>query len=189
MSKYINLLLKGQTYRQQEKIFEKIRTASFVIGFICITSLAVVFLLKTVKEVERARLLSQKERLLSELLNKRDIEKKVIYFNDKSVEFENILAKDVNFLPYYRLLVNYLPISTGSAEIESMKYENEKNVSFTLNFSDYDVFYDSLNNLEDLAFLKIFERLSLEEFSITGESTNNYKVSFSGKFKPVDQIP
>ena len=110
MSKYINLLLKGQTYRQQEKIFEKIRTASFVIGFICITSLAVVFLLKTVKEVERARLLSQKERLLSELLNKRDIEKKVIYFNDKSVEFENILAKDVNFLPYYRLLVNYLPI-------------------------------------------------------------------------------
>lgn len=187
MKRTINLLSRRRTYQYKEKIFGVLRTITILIGVLCVGALGVVFFLKTREQLYNKALLSRKEEYLTELLTKKDIEKKVVYFNEKSIAVDNLLKNDVRFLPYYRLLVSYLPQgASGSADLAEMQYDNKREASFTLNFPDSTDFYNVLDYFEEERFLSIFEKLTLKEFPVSDEpALGGFQVVFNGRFKPI----
>lgn len=186
MSQAINLLRKRQLYKHKEKIFAIFRLMTVVFGGFCVGALVMMFYLKTNAQLKNKALLGKKEQYLTELLTKKDVEKQVLYFNDKSIAFDKILKEDVNFLPYYRLLSSRLPTATGAATLSDVTYNNKGEVSFALTFPDYNSFYNVLNDFQNQSFLNIFEKLSLGSFKVGNESgTTEYKISLQGNLEPI----
>lgn len=184
MNHSVNLLTKRQTYKHKERLFQIYRTLTVLLGGLCVGALVVVFYLKTASQLTNRSLLSKKEEYLTELLTKKGIEKKVVYFNEKSIVFDRLLKSDVNFLAYYRLLQSRLPLATESAALADVSYHNNGDVAFTLNFGNYTSFYNTINDLEAENFLHIFEQLTLDSVPTFEKEGAGYKVSFTGKLKP-----
>lgn len=199
MKKHINLflVLKAKNYQKREKIFKIIKTFAVVIGVFIILSLAAVFFIKRQVSAEYKSLLAKKEEYLKALSSKQDLEKKVAYFNQKSSAFTSILNQDVNFLPYYNFLLSHMPIaiSSDSAALNQINFDNQKNIKFSLNFNDPYVFLNNFEDFQNENFLKIFDELTLSEFTISegnkaketaSEDKNaNFSISFTGKLKPI----
>ncbi len=183
MKKYINLLSKKKDYQKKEKFFNLFRKITTLLGIVTIFILLSLFVVYQKIKSQHQSLLSKKEDYLNQLILKKDVEKQIIYFNEKSSLFNNILKKDVNFLPYYRILKTYLPVSTESADISSIKYDNQKIVEFALSFSNYEDLYNSLSNLENEEFLNIFDDLTLQSINLSETKIKNYQLSLKGKFK------
>lgn len=197
MKKHINLLLvlKKKNYQKREKIFKIIKIFTVIIGVFTILSLAAVFFIKRQVLEEYKTLLDKKEEYLKLLSSKQDLDKKVVYFNEKSSAFANILNQDVNFLPYYDLLLSHIPISSDSASLSQINFDNQKNIKFSLNFTDTYVFLKNFENFKNENFLKIFNELTLSAFTISeGDKTketvsenksNKFSILFTGKLKPI----
>lgn len=149
----------------------------------------VVFFLKTRAQFKSDEKLLEKEGYLNQLLARKDSEKKAVYFNDKSSNFLDFLKKDVNFLPYYKRLQEYLPVATSAARIESVTFNNTRDVQMIIAFSKYEDFYDFLSSVETESFLSIFESLTLKSFSINKLETENFKFTLTGRFKEIKALP
>lgn len=188
MKKYINLLTKKKDYQKKEKIFFLLRKISIFFSFLVLVLLLATFLFEQKLKNQYQQLLSKKETLLTQLLSKKELEKKVVYLNNKGAIFDKILTQDVNFLPYYKILVDYFPISSDSATIESVTFNNKKETELVLNFFNYQDLYDSLSHLEDEKFLSLFEELYLDWLNLTEEKTRNYQLTLKGKFKPIKDV-
>jgi hypothetical protein len=185
MKKHINLLLKRPGFKKVEVFFDYFKIITVFIGFCSLASAFVLLLLIGSVKAEYNGLLNQKTQYLQDISQKQDIEKKALYINQKSSAVNTILKNDLNFLPYYTLLQQYLPLDSNSASIESIEYNNKREVQIVLAFSDYTEFYNSLSNLQNEQFLSIFEVLKLQSFSITEEKNNIYRLSLAGKFKAI----
>lgn len=186
MKKSINLLIRRYSYEYREKVFSRIRIAIVVIGFLCVLSLVMIYSLKTNVNIQKQKLLSKKEEYLSELLTKKDIEKKVSLLDEKSTTLVNILNNDVDFLEYYHFLQSHLPLSTGSAQLSQMQFDNKRKVSFTLNFSRFNDFYQTLQDFEKDQFLDNFDSVSLGSFVVSPEVSNeSFKIVFNGSLKNI----
>ncbi len=185
MKKHVNLQIKKKGYQKLEKILLTIKTVSFVLVLLVFLLTSVLFLLRTSVRSEYTKLETQKANLLTLILRRKTTENEAIYFNQKSTYFNTNLKEDVNFLPYYRNLQKYLELASNSASIESIDYDNKRNVSMVLKFNDYESFYSYLSSLQDPVFLNLFETLRLDSFSITEAKVSNYNLSFTGKFKEI----
>jgi hypothetical protein len=185
MKKHINLLLKRPGYKKIELFFDYFKIVTIFIGFCSFASAFVLFLVVNSARAEYNSLLVQKQQYLQDINQKQDIEKKALYINQKSSTVNTILKNDLNFLPYYTLLQQYLPLDSNAASIESIEYNNKREVEIILAFNNYAEFYNSLANLQDQKFLSIFESLKLESFTITEEKNNIYRLSLKGKFKQI----
>jgi hypothetical protein len=187
MKKRLNLLIKGQSYKRLESFFLYFRLITTVAVALLFVVIIVFFFLSRQSQQANSRLLDQKAELLATLLTKKDLEQKALYLNTKGSQLSTYLKEDVNFLPYYKALQDYLPFSSQSATIDKVDYDNKRNVTIVLKFTDYDSFYNSLTLLQDQKFLSIFETLQLESFSISESKINNYTLTLSGKFKPINE--
>lgn len=201
MKKHINLflVLKAKNYQKSEKRFKIIKTFAVVIGVFIILSLAAVFFIKRQVSAEYKSLLAKKEEYLKALSSKQDLEKKVTYFNQKSSSFVNILNQDFSttILPYYNFLSSHISmfISSDSASLSQPDIDIQRNIKFTLSFSDSDVFLKNFEKFEEKDFLKIFAELTLSAFTISEETkaketasedkNANFSISFTGKLKPI----
>lgn len=186
MKKSINLLIRRHSYEYREKVFSRMRIAIVAIGCLCVLSLVTIYSLKTNVNIQKQKLLSKKEEYLSELLTKKDIEKKVSLLDEKSATLVNILNNDVDFLEYYHFLQSHLPLSTGSAQLSQMQFDNKRKVSFTLNFSRFNDFYQTLQNFEKDQFLDNFDAVSLGSFVVSPEASNeSFKIVFNGSLKNI----
>lgn len=183
MKKYINLLSQKKDYQKKEKFFRLFRGTTTLLGIITILFLLTIFFIDEKIKKEHQTLLSKKKDFLNQLILKKDVEKQIIYFNEKSNFFNKILKEDINFLPYYRVLKTYLPVSTQSADISLIKYNNTKKVEFALAFSNYQDLYNSLSNLENEKFLNLFDDLTLNSINLSETKIKNYQLSFKGRFK------
>ena len=81
----------------------------------------------------------------------------------------------------------------GSLEI--FKLDKERNVEFTVTFNNLTRFIDFISFIESNKFLKYFEHLSINGFSLTrstesqslGLKNENYKLSLKGKFIKINE--
>ena len=186
MKKSINLLIRRQTYEYKEKIFARIRVGVVIIGVICVSSLVFVFSIKTAENIQKQKLLSKKEDYLTELLTKKDIEKKVDFFDKKSTVLVSTIDKDMHFLEYYRFLQEQLPLSTPPAELSTIQFDSGRKVNFTLRFARYDDFHQILNNFEKNQFLRNFDTITLSAFTVSSEKTNeSFEIVFNGTLKDI----
>lgn len=190
MKKSINLLAKRRLYEQGEKVFQGVRISIVVFGTVCMMGLIAAYLLKTEVTLKHKSLLDQKEKYLSELLGKKDIEKKVVFLNEKSAAIENILKKDVRFLDYYRFVEEHLPFSTPAAQIIQIGLDNKREVSFTLAYPTFNDFYVAMEAYENSEFLRNFENLTMNGYKISsekqaGEEGEAFEIILNGTLKPL----
>lgn len=185
MRKRINLLYKKKDYQNIERIFINLRKFTFALGAVSILLLLIIFVLKTGAKSKYEEKLSTKQQHLTQLLAKKDIETKAIYFNEKSTVLKSYLKDDINFLPYYQQLQTYLPVSTDYTSIELINFDNERNVEIVLSFPNYDDFYQHLSRFENEQFLGIFENLMIDSFTLSEEKSQSYQLKLIGKFKPL----
>lgn len=188
MKKHINLLYDRRDYIYIETIFLYFRRLTYIFFAVCLLITAISFVLKEIEKKKYTTLLSKKEALLKASLSGRDFETKTLFVNDKASEANQYLADDVNFLPYYELLKQYLPVSTTSAEIKLISHDNKKNTSFVVEFSDHDSFIEFIDRVEDPTFLDIFNELSIQSFSISDKRKGIYSLKLTGRFKSINEI-
>lgn len=185
MKKRINLLYKKKDYQNIERIFINLRRLTFALGAVSVLLLLIIFVLKTGAKSKHEEKLSIKQQYFTQLLAKKDIETKAIYFNEKSTVLKSYLKDDINFLPYYQQLQTYLPVSTDYTSIELINFDNERNAEIVLSFSNYDDFYQHLSRFENEQFLGIFENLMIDSFTLSEEKSQSYQLKLIGKFKPL----
>ncbi len=185
MRKKINLLLTKKDYQKNEKHFGYFRTLTVIFGAISFVCLLIVFFNSNSLDTNISKLEIEKETYVKEMIKRTDQEAKINLFTDKNNYLKNVIQNDVNFVPYYDLIKKNLPISTDSARIEKIDFNNKKEIIMVLSFADYEAFYNFIGHLQDKSFLNIFKRLTLDSFTISEQSGNNYQLTFKGVLNPL----
>lgn len=185
MKKHINLLTKKKDYQTKERFFYLLRKVAIISGFLIVVFLSIIFLFQQKIKGQYQRLLSKKQEKLKQLLAKKEREKKLVYINEKSLAFKRFLQEDMNFLPYYNALLNHFPISSESAKIKYINFNNQREVKLLISFYNYQDLYQSLGRLEDDKFLSLFDYLTLNSFSLSEEKMKTYQLTLKGKFNPI----
>lgn len=186
----INLIVNREDYQKFENYFGLLKLA--LIGVLLI--FFVIFLgfainIKS-KNDEEKDLNTKKKNLLLELGTKKEDEAKISYIGKKYQDLTDYLKDDAFSLPYFELLNSALSSSSESARLKSFLIEKNREVDFTIAFTDFAQLRNSFQLIESENFLKNFETISLKSFTVVGATENkeeNYELSFSGIFVPLKQ--
>ncbi len=184
MKKHINLILKQKRYQELERIFGHLRSLVVVMIVVFFVLSIVYFFVLSQKKSELNALNSQKKQYLDYLLQNKEIEAKFVYFNSKEKNISTILQNDVNFYPYYNVLVESLKNSSPAATLETVLISKDRTTDFTLNFPEYNSLLSFFKFIESDIFLKNFSTLNLISLSTTNQDkvSNGIKMNFKGKF-------
>ena len=194
--KRINLFAKQKKYAQIEKYFSWLRFSliGFVILFVFFNIFSFVILSKQQKKLKSLDAL--RKQYLDFLIKNNEIEAKFIFYKNKNQEFNKIIANDVNFLPYYRVLNDSLRSATSSALLNALTINKDRSTDFSIQIENYETAFQFIKYAETDNFLKNFEALTLVEFSSQlnskGQTADTNKkrlinLAFKGKFRKLNE--
>jgi hypothetical protein len=186
MRKRANLLLQKKDYFKLEKYFYYFRGFTVGFGIVSIIILIIIVYMMIGLRLENDRINLQISDNQKYINKNADIKTGINYFNQKNNLLSDILKNDVNFLPYYNKLNEFIPVSTEEAAISNVNFNNKREIGFTLNFNSYDEFISFLGALQNQSFLEIFDKLSLESFSIREGELTKYALQLIGIMKPLE---
>ncbi len=184
----INLIINREDYQKYENYFALLR--NFIIGLTVVffaLFFTFFFILSNLGGKED-QLNLRKKTLLQILRQQTNDEAKINYIEKKYDDLNTYLKDDAYSSPYYSLLNSALTESTESASLKSFNINKDREVNFTITFSDFNQLRDFFRFIESEAFLKNFEAISLKSFSVIGatlDTKENYELSFTGKFFPL----
>ncbi len=183
--KKINLIINREDYQKYENYFVILKKT--IIGLVIVFfALFITFFLVIGKlNDEEDKLNLRKKTLLEILQQKTSDEAKISYIEKKYQDLNNFLNEDAYSSPYYSLLNTALRESTESASLKSFNINKDREVNFTIAFSDFTQLRNFFRFIESEVFLKNFETISLKSFSVIGatiDTKENYELSFVGKF-------
>ncbi|MBI3620196.1 hypothetical protein HY214_03590 [Candidatus Roizmanbacteria bacterium] len=182
MKHRINLIIKQKKYVYIERIFRNIRVAILLLAVVLLI-MNVAFLMALRNQNDSIRALNeQKKEALEYLLTKKDVEAKFVFFNTKEKQISEILKNDVNFYPYYNLLVKSLDISSSAASLQTLTIDKYRKTKFSLKFNDYESFIAFFRVIEDDKLLQNFANLNLVSLNINGQNAGGYTMNFKGEF-------
>lgn len=182
MKKRINLLNKPNQYFQYEKIFKRIRKLTIYLLILFFVVFLPIFLILFNKEKEIDRLYQEKKSLLEYITANKQIEADFIYLKSKHQQLVQAINEDVNFLPYYNILLNSLKESSPSPKLDQVIISKDRSVSFTLIFNDKTAMVNFLKFAESDKFINNFNHLFISKFNLT-EKGKAAELLFLGQFK------
>ena len=165
--------------------FKRYLTISGIILFI----LFLVLIANSVRlNTQQQDLLKKKETYLKYLLEEKDIEANIRYFKSKESQVETFLKDDAQFLPYYTVLKNSLEQTNNKAVLEVISIDKNRNTRFVVKFSSSEEIIIFLKYIEADEFLKNFETLTLQSFSLNQQqkSATTYNLELRGVFKELN---
>lgn len=184
-------------YQKIEKYFIQLRSIVLVFSVFIFIGVSLFYLIIRQKNQRLDSLLEKKKVLLESLQNKKDNEAKLIYAHKKYEAMTEFLKDDALFAPYYDRLSSTLTISTESSQIRSFAIDQQRNIQFKINFTNYQKMTEFFKFIESDKFLKDFESLSLKSFSALNSSTSSesanidkpdkYELVFFGKFREINE--
>lgn len=186
MRKRANLLLQKKDYFKLEKYFYYFRGFTIGFGIISIIILIMVVYLMISLRLDNDRIDLQISDNQKFIINNAEVKTGINYFNQKNNLLSEILKNDVNFLPYYNKLNEFIPVSTEEATISNVNFDNKREIGFTMNFNSYEEFVGFLGALQDKSFLEIFDKLTLESFAIREGELVKYSLQLVGTMKPLE---
>ncbi len=188
--KGINFATKLDKYYKKEKAFSLLRRISLVLtGLTVITAFILIFL--NVRTLIKLRNLAIKRKtLIDSLLEHSTQNEKLSVIADKTEYTRKLLdTQDVRFIAYYKVVTDLIDEisneSTSSAvKINNFQLTKNREVKFELSTSNPETYLQILNSIDSDEFLSNFERLTLKNFSISGNANeSSYTLTFEGKFK------
>lgn len=181
----INLIVSREDYQKYENYFLYFRIGVFVLLIFFIIALMVLLITIRNKSEIRSQLTQKKKLILQNLQQKILDEAKINYIEKKYQDLTLFLKDDANSSPYYALLNSAIQQSSESASLKSFSINKNREVNFTISFSDFTQLRDFFKLIESPNFLGNFEKISLKSFSVIGATDiqkENYQLSFIGKF-------
>jgi type II secretory pathway component PulL len=181
----INLLINREDYQKYQDIFRRLRLVAVILVIIFFSLFLIFYLTLKSKNDKVDALNLQKKTLLEILKDKKNDEAKINYFQKKYLDLKTFLKEDAFPSPYYSLLNSALVESSQAATMKSFEINKDREVSFTISFSDFEKLTSFLKFIESETFLNNFEDISLKSFSVAGgedKSEDKYELSFVGKF-------
>ena len=187
MTKRINLLLKRKDYLRKELIFNRLRLTTYMLGLLTLLILIGLYFINSRTDGEYVRLLSAKEFILKQLIDKKNEEKKLITFVEKSDFYNKTVKSDINFQSYYyRIQESLLPAVSGdassSASIVNISLDNKRLFKSVIRVNTDTALFELLRHVEDSKLQNTFEDLALESFSIKINPTY-YEIVLTGIIK------
>jgi|SRR3989344_346709 len=187
MTKRINLLLKRKDYIRKELIFNRLRLTTYMLGLLTLLILIGLYFINSRTDGEYVRLLSAKEFILKQLIDKKNEEKKLITFVEKSDFYNKTVKSDINFQSYYyRIQESLLPAVSGdassSASIVNISLDNKRLFKSVIRVNTDTALFELLRHVEDSKLQNTFEDLALESFSIKINPTY-YEIVLTGIIK------
>lgn len=190
MKKHINLVIKQKKYQDLEKAFKKLKMVAIILVGIFI-GLSILFLgFLYVKKTELEKIQTEEQSLYDYINTNKEAEAKFSLFRGKEQQINTILKKDVNFYPYYNLLVESLSKSdnsgSNSATLDSLSINSERQAKFTVAFNTFDELISQFKYFESEAFLTNFTQLSVVNFNpVEQAKASTYRLNFEGTFKQI----
>lgn len=185
----INLLINREDYQKYENLFERLKLTAAILTVILVIIFAYFyFSIKNQFNIyEKMNL--QKKTYLELLTSRRGDEAKINYIEKKYSDLKKFLKDDASSSTYFEILSDSIKNSSESAKLTSLEVDKTRNTSFTITFSEFEKMMDFLKFAESEVFLKNFESIALKNLEVVGgkQTTNNYELSFTGKFIPVEQ--
>lgn len=186
MKSRINLLKRERKYQQYELYFHYLRIGTFVYcGIFVVTVMGLLFYLYNVNN-QYAALLRQKQESAQYLLQNKDTEAEFVYFGGKLLEISKLLKEDVNFQPYYNLLITSLDQASQEAHFNSVTIDKSKSVQFTVSVENYSSLLGFLKYVETDNFLRYFKDITLINFDLA-DNNKKYTLTFKGKFNEINE--
>lgn len=187
----INLIINRRDYQKYENYFQRLRIFFFVLlGVFFITFITFTLIINTKTKQEKILEL-QKTSLLEYLRQRTNDSAKVNYIEKKYNDMKTFLKDDAYSSPYYRLLSSAIEESSEAAYLKSFDINKDRDVSFTIQFSDFIRLTNFFRFIESDTFSDKFEKISLKSFSLIGatdQQKENYELSFQGRFLPLEKI-
>jgi len=181
----INLIIDRDNYQKYENFFYYLRIVFYCLIIIFFVTFFIFFFLVNKKNQTNERLNQQKKAFLEILKEKQGDEVKMYYIQQKYNDLIDFYKEDVFSLTYYKLLTEALKQSSEEAILKSFDISKNRDVSFTISFTDFPQMMSFFKFIESPMFLEKFEEISLKSFSVLGNEVDkktNYELSFVGKF-------
>ncbi|MBI5127124.1 hypothetical protein HZA76_01570 [Candidatus Roizmanbacteria bacterium] len=183
--KKINLIINREDYQKYENYFVLLK--NILIGLVVVFFALFITFFLVIKKLndDEDKLILRKKTLLQILQQKTSDEAKIIYIEKKYHDLNTFLSEDAYSSPYYSLLNTALGESTQSASLKSFNINKDREVNFTIAFTDFTQLRNFFRFIESETFLNNFEAISLKSFSVIGatiDTKENYELSFVGKF-------
>lgn len=187
MKKGINLLHVQEKYKKYYRAFAFIKIFSGIIVVVFFIFLLGFFLALDHKNKEYQRILSERVNTIGYLRANQHTEAEFVLFGNKLIETNMLLKEDANFYPYYNILNQSLQQASEEARFRSIHIDKDKNVNFVIELPSYEKLLAFFKFIESDIFLDKFDELVLSQLDLT-ELQDAYQLSFSGKFKDIDEI-
>lgn len=183
----INLLVNREDYQRYENFFERLKLSTTILTFFLFIIFVSFYLTIRKKFNTFEQMNLQKKTYLQLLTERRPDEAKINYIQKKYLDLKTFLKDDASSTPYYQLLSEAIKNSSQTASLKSFEVNKDREASFTIIFSNFEKLMDFLKFAESKEFTNNFENISLKNFIVIGndQKTENYELSFSGKFVPI----
>lgn len=181
----INLIINREDYQKYENIFVYLKIALSILTVIFFILFLILFLVIKNKNDQENNLILQKESLANLLKDKTSDEVKINYIEKKYQKLKTYLSEDAFTSPYYALLSSALQESSEAAKLKTFQINKDRDVVFTISFTDFGQLMSFFKFIESKTFLENFETISLQSFSVIGATEiqqENYELSFKGRF-------
>jgi hypothetical protein len=185
MKKGINLLIKQDQYIKYERVFKQLKLVLVLFCIVALLEYIGLYLVVRSQRQKTVELQNQNQTLLNYIVQNKQVEANLLFFNQKEHQLVTILKTDVNFYPYYELLTNSLLQYGAQAKLVSLTMDNSRLSEFTLQFPDYSSMLTFFKFAETDEFVKNFDTLVLSNFTATPGSQQSYQLVFKGTFKEI----
>ncbi len=185
MKRYIDLFKQQNTQNTTVQLLNKVKKA----GIIMLGLFVVALLIEGVIYAFFMFQISKKEAVIKRyntfIIQNQVLDSKINYFAFKYGILKQSLTQDAD-IPYYTGLLNtFIYEADFPVTISALSIDNQQLVKFTLDFNTYADAVDFMSHIESHKLPDYFESLKLKEFTITGESQEQYTLEFEGIFKKV----
>lgn len=182
----INLLKNTSEYIGINKFFKVITYISYVTVCIFLLCFVTSFIILGQRKADLSVLDNKKSALLLILKNNVNVEAELTNLAVKNETLNKYLKEDVEFLPYYNILIQAVNQNETKATIEDASIDKDKNFSFSVRFNNFDQFISFFSYVEKDIFLQNFDKISITNLYLTEKKDNKqYILEFNGKFSQI----
>jgi len=189
--KGINLIVNREDYHKIETVFSYLKL-SIIVLFVLFLVISSYFLISLKKKDNQLRIINLEKQSVLRLINENSQKfAQLNYLRQKYQLLKTYIKDDANSSPYYSLLNEALKDASNSAQIKEFNIDKNRQVDFTIAFSDFPSLRNFFKVIESQKFLKNFESIYLKSFNVIGATIDrkeNYELSFYGKFIPISKI-
>ena len=185
MKRYINLFTQQASQKKSVVIIRRMKKIGTIVVAILICVLGIEWAGYFYLNAQIASSNTRNESYKRVITQNQSLDKKIALFIYKYQQLQQFIKEDAEVTTYYELLLGLLGNLGGKASVDMFVIKNDQTTEFTLVFPTYEDVIEFLSIMERESFSTYFDILSLDNFVIDRNNSEEYTLQFKGKFKKI----